>query len=165
MSSTEAAINHVWPRKCNNHAELTVHTHTTMCTESQMHTHTHTSSDMCMSTFALSLLISTVSAHEARRDGKRTAVRFSGCKTHRRICNPSIWEHADYYYSVSWASAGMQRSLGKKKERCKTNNSRGAQRCTHWDLFELEQSPQCCCSVLDAQVYSQFHACHLSTED
>lgn len=51
------------------------------------------------------------------------------------------------------------------EKRCKTNNFRGGQRCTQGDLFELEQSPQCCCSVLDAQVYFQFQARHLSEED
>lgn len=53
----------------------------------------------------------------------------------------------------------------KKKKRCKTNNFRRALRGTHRDLFELEQSPQCCCSVLDSKVYLQFHARHLSEED
>lgn len=143
------------------------YTHTQPCALNHRCIHTLTSSDMCMSTFALSLLILTVSSHEARRDGKRTAVRFSGCKTHRRICNPSIWEHADYYYSVSWVSAGMQRSLEKKRKGVKQITPEEPSGARTEIYFELEQSLQCCCSVLDAQVYSQFHTviCQRKTND
>jgi len=70
MSSSEAAINHVWLWKSNRHKKQTTHTHThthtlcahtySMCTESQLcidtHTHISTHLDICMSTCSLFLV-------------------------------------------------------------------------------------------------------------
>lgn len=98
------------------------HTHTVqahtyrMCTESRRCTHTPTVHAMCTSTCSLCLLLLPwmhSDTQQARSDGKRNAVRFSGFKTHCHICNPSIWECTDYY-CLSWASADMLWRTEKK---------------------------------------------------
>lgn len=165
MSSTEAAINHVWPRKCNNHAGLTVHTHTQPCALNHRCIHTHLHLQICACPPSLWVSWSWPSAH--MKQGVMGKELLSGSAAAKHIV-ASVIQASESPQITTTPSPELQLACNeawKKKERCKTNNSRGAQRCTHWDLFELEQSPQCCCSVLDAQVYLQFHACHLSTED
>lgn len=76
-----------------------------------------------------------------------------GSARDERTSHQSSCGRADYY--LPWASVGVLWRTGGE-EMNKTNNWRGAQWCKRRDLFDLEQSPRCCSSVLDALVHLLF---------
>lgn len=146
MSSSEAAINHVWPWKCNSHIQRTMHT--AVCTKSQRHTHPHTSICACPPALFVSWC-----CHKCTQTHNKQGVLgkelLSGSAAAKHIVASVIRAAENAQITAPSPELHLACYEGPKK-RCKTNNFRGAQRCTHGDLFELEQSPQCCCSVLDA---------------
>lgn len=149
---------------------VTVHTnvHRTNDTHSDLHTYIIKCVHECMSSWSFFFFVSDSSDNSAKIHTTSKVWKEKSCCQVQRLQNtsPSVIQAAEEA-QITTQSPELQLACneGLKKTRCKTNTFRRSQWWKHADLFELEQSLGCCCSVLDAEVYLQFHAHHLSEED